>query len=99
MKSIKINILGKQYPIKVEESEEDTMRRIAQYVDDRFMQYKKELKKQPEATVMVLAALSLAEEIFEERRRNRELVQQEDKIMQDVNESLEEFIEEISVTQ
>ncbi|MFH5833584.1 cell division protein ZapA [Halalkalibaculum sp. DA3122] len=96
MKSIKINVLGKQYPIKVEESEEETMRRIAQYVDDRFMQYKKELKKQPESTVMVLAALSLAEEIFEERRRNRELNQQEDKLMQDVNQSLEEFIEEIT---
>ncbi|MDZ7694076.1 MAG: cell division protein ZapA [Balneolaceae bacterium] len=96
MKSIKINILGKQYPIKVEDSEEETMRRIAQYVDDRFMQYKKELKKQPEATVMVFAALSLAEEIFEERRRNRELAQQEDKLMQDVNKSLEEFIEEIN---
>ncbi|MDR8392531.1 cell division protein ZapA [Aliifodinibius sp. S!AR15-10] len=99
MKSIKITILGKQYPIKVEESEEETMRRIAQYVDDRFMQYKKELKKQQETTVMVLAALSLAEEIFEERRRNRELNKKEDKLMQDVNESLEEFIEEISVSQ
>lgn len=96
MKSIKINILGKQYPLKVEESEEETMRRIAKYVDDRFMQYKKELKKQPEGTVMVLAALSLAEEIFEERRRNRELSQQEDKLLQNVNKSLEEFIEEIS---
>ena len=96
MKSIKINILGKQYPIKVEESEEETMRRIAKYVDDRFMQYKKELKKQPESTVMVLAALSLAEEIFDERRRNRELNQQEDKLMQDVNKSLEAFVEEIS---
>ncbi|MDX1638944.1 MAG: cell division protein ZapA [Balneolaceae bacterium] len=95
MKSIKVTILGKQYPLKVEESEEDTMRRIAQYVDDRFMQYKKELKKQPEATVMVLAALSLAEEIFEERRRNRELSQQEDKVMQDVNKQLESVITEI----
>lgn len=96
MKSIKITILGKQYPLKVEESEEDTMMRIAQYVDDRFRQYKKELSKQQETTVMVLAALSLAEEIFEERRRNRELSQQEDKVMQGVNASIEKLIEEIS---
>lgn len=95
MKSIKITILGKQYPLKVEESEMDTMLRIAQYVDERFRQYKKELSKQPETTVMVLAALSLAEEIFEERKHNRELSQQEDKVLQGVNKSLEAFIEEI----
>lgn len=95
MKSIKVTILGKQYPLKVEDSEEETMRRIAEYVDEKFRQYKKELKKQPDATVMTLASLSIAEELFEERKRNRELSQQEDKIMQDVNKSLEEFIEEI----
>lgn len=95
MKSIKITILGKQYPLKVEDSEEETMMRIAQYVDERFRQYKKELSKQPDTTIMVLAALSLAEEIFEERRRNRELSQQEDKVLQNVNKTLERFVEEI----
>lgn len=96
MKSIKITILGKQYPLKVEDSEVDAMMRISQYVDEKFRQYKKELNKQPDTTVMVLAALSIAEELFEERRRNRELSQQEDKVLQDVNKTLEEFIEDIN---
>lgn len=95
MKSIKITILGKQYPLKVEDSEVETMMRISQYVDEKFRQYKKELNKQPETTVMVLAALSIAEELFEERRRNRELSQQDDKVLQGVNKSLESLIEEI----
>lgn len=95
MKSIKVTILGKQYPLKVEESEEEAMMRIAQYVDEKFRQYKKELNKQPDTTVMTLASLSIAEELFEERKRNRELSQQEDKVLQDVNKSLEEFIDEI----
>lgn len=95
MKSVKITILGKQYPLKVEESEVEAMMRISQYVDEKFRQYKKELSKQPETTVMVLAALSIAEELFEERRRNRELSQQDDKIMQGVNKSIEELIQEI----
>lgn len=95
MKSIKITILGKQYPLKVEDSEEDTMLRISQYVDEKFRQYKKELSKQPETTVMVLAALSIAEELFEERRRNRELSQQDDKVLEGVNKSIENLIEEI----
>src|SRR5699024_2302839 len=95
MKSVKITILGKQYPLKVEESEVEAMMRISRYVDEKFRQYKKELSKQPETTVMVLAALSIAEELFEERRRNRELSQQDDKTLQDVNKSIEELIEEI----
>lgn len=95
MKSIKITILGKQYPLKVEDSEVETMMRISQYVDEKFRQYKKELNKQPDTTVMVLASLSIAEELFEERRRNRELNQQDDKVLQGVNKSLESLIEEI----
>lgn len=95
MKSIKVTILGKQYPLKVEESEEEAMKRISQYVDEKFRQYKKELNKQPDTTIMTLAALSIAEELFEERKRNRELSQQEDKVLKNVNKSLEEFIEEI----
>lgn len=95
MKSIKVTILGKQYPLKVDESEEESMKRIAQYVDDKFRQYKKELNKQPDTTIMTLAALSVAEELFEERKRNRELDQQEDKLMQNVNKSLENFVEEL----
>lgn len=96
MKSIKVSILGKQFPLKVEESEEETMQRIAHYVDDKFRQYKKELNKQPDTTVMSLAALAIAEELFEERKQNRELSRQEEKVMRRVNESLEEFLGDIT---
>jgi cell division protein ZapA len=96
MKSVKVTILGKQYPLKVKDSEEETMKRIAHYVDDKFRQYKKELNKQPDTTVMSLAALAIAEELFEERKQNRELNQQEEKVMEKVNSSLEEFVEEIT---
>lgn len=96
MKSVKVTILGKQFPLKVEDSEEETIQRIARYVDDKFRQYKKELNKQPDTTVMSLAALAIAEELFEERRQNQELNKQEQKVMNRVNESLEEFVDEIS---
>lgn len=95
MKSIKVSILGKQYPLRVEESEEETMIRIAHYVDEKFKQYKKELTKQPESTVMVLAALSIAEELFEERRRNKEMSNKDERLMEDVNDSIATFLEQI----
>ncbi|WP_372638393.1 cell division protein ZapA [Fodinibius sp.] len=96
MKSVKVTILGKQFPLKVEDSEEETIKRIARYVDDKFRQYKQELNKQPDTTVMSLAALAIAEELFEERKQNRELNQQEEKVMKEVNESLEDFVDEIT---
>lgn len=99
MKAIKVTILGKQYPLRVEESEEENMVRIARYVDEKLRQYKKELTKQPESTVMVLTALSIAEELFEERRRNKELNKKEDRILEDVNDSMEQFLEQIRTEQ
>lgn len=95
MKSIKVSILGKQYPLRVKESEEQNMVAIAEYVDQKFKQYKKELSKQPESTVMVLAALSIAEELFEQREENRELHQQDDMLLEDVNQSIEDLLEDI----
>jgi|SRR5690625_313706 len=96
MKSVKVTILGKQYPLKIEDSEEEAIQRIARYVDDKFRQYKKELNKQPDTTVMSLAALAIAEELFEERKQNRQLSQQEQKVMKKVNQSLESFAEELT---
>ena len=96
MKSIKVTILGKQYPLKVDESEEQLMLTISKYVDEKFQLYKNQLVKQPESTVMVLAALSLAEELFEERRKNRELDGNEERLLSRVNNSLEKLIEEIA---
>jgi cell division protein ZapA len=95
VKSIKVSILEKQYPLRVEESEEETIHQIAEYVDGKIRQYKAELSKQPESTAMVLAALSIAEELFEEHRRSQEFDQQENRVLEDVNESIEEFLEEI----
>ena len=96
MKSIKVTILGKQYPLKVDESEEQLMLTISKYVDEKFQLYKNQLVKQPESTVMTLAALSLAEELFEERRKNRELDGNEERLLSRVNNSIEKLIEEIA---
>ena len=95
MKSIKVSILGKQYPLKVEDHEEETMLKICRFVDERFQNYRTQLVKQPESTVMVLAALSIAEELFESRQDTSDLKKNEEVMMQRVNASLERLVEEI----
>src|SRR5699024_12736440 len=96
MKSIKVTILGKQFPLKVDGDEQKTMSRIANFVDNKFRQYKKELNKPPDTTVMSLAALAIAEELFEERRQNKELNNRGGKLMSQVNQALDGFVGEIT---
>lgn len=95
MKSIKVTILGKQYPLKVEDSEEENMIRICNYVDERFRKYREQLVKQPESTVMSLAALSIAEELFEARNNSSQMEKNENNTMDRVNKSLERLLEQI----
>ena len=95
MKSIKVSILGKQYPLKVEDHEEKTMIRICKFVDERFQTYRNQLVKQPESTVMVLAALSIAEELFEARQNSSDMEKNEEVLMQRVNASMERLLEDI----
>lgn len=64
MKAIKVSILGKQYPLKINEGDEEMMNKIAGYVDKRFHDFRKALVNQSESTIMVLACLSITEELF-----------------------------------
>ncbi|HCD51425.1 MAG TPA: cell division protein ZapA [Balneolaceae bacterium] len=95
MKSIKVSILGKQYPLKVEDHEEENMISICKYVDERFQTYRQQLVNQPESTVMVLAALSIAEELFEARQDTSDLIKNEEVMMKKVNNSLSKLLEGI----
>jgi len=95
MESIKVTILGKQYPLKVPHDEVENMQQIARFVDEKFRLYRRELSNQPETTIMVLAALSVAEELFELRRKLNQSQEDEEKLMESVNFSLEKLLEEI----
>ncbi|MFO7847798.1 MAG: cell division protein ZapA, partial [Balneolaceae bacterium] len=55
MQSIKVSILGKQIPLKVEDGEVESMKRIADFVDEKFKIYRQELTNQPDSTAMILA--------------------------------------------
>jgi len=93
MESIKVTIMGKQYPLRVAPDEVENMQRIARFVDEKFRLYRHELNKQPETTIMVLAALSIAEELFETRRKVEHV--DSNKVMESVNDHLEQLIKEI----
>lgn len=95
MKSIKVTILGRPFPLKVAEDEEENMYKICAFVDQRFKAYKSQLANQPESTIMSLAALSIAEELFEARSKSSSSDETEEQLMERVNSSLEKLISQI----
>ena len=95
MKSIKIEILGKQYPIKVEEGEEENKQQIASFVDRRFKQFSRRLTGQSDALVRTMASLSIAEELFEEREKSSQLQTSEGEIYSEINATLERLLTDL----
>jgi len=88
--------MGKQIPLKVEESEVESTRKMAQFVDDKFRMYRNQLSNQPDSTVMILACLNIAEEVFELRSKLQVQVDKESELMDHVNTKLENFIKELT---
>lgn len=98
MKSIKVSILGKQYPLKINEGDEEMMNKIAGYVDKRFHDFRKALVNQSESTIMVLACLSIAEELFLENNGEKpakDTQEIEKAIFTEINGSLRKIIDDI----
>lgn len=94
MKSIKVTVLGKQFPLKVNDGDEEMMHRIAEYVDTRFKEFKKQLSSQQDLTILVLASLSITEELFQQSKKQSN-GDSEEKIMAEVNSSLQSILDEI----
>ncbi len=97
MNSIKVTIFGKSYPLRVLPGEEKIMEDIAGFVDDRFKAFKKELGNHSEQTVMVLACLSIAEELFTLQRKMDELQNQgvQDEQLSEISERIRQILDDI----
>lgn len=96
MESIKVNILGKQIPLKVEDTEVENTRRIAQYVDEKLKLFRNQFSNQPDSTIMILTCLSITEELFELRTEINQTDEKESELMDQINEEISKLIREIS---
>lgn len=88
--------MGKQIPLKVEESEVENTRKIAQFVDEKFRLYRNQLSNQPDSTVMILACLNIAEEVFELRSKLQYQEDKESELMDQINHKIEDFIKDLA---
>lgn len=80
--------MGRTYPLRVDPSDEEYMREVATFVDEKMQAVRENFPGQPELTSAVIAALSIAEELLEERSRREEQETQ-------VHDQLTDLIDEI----
>ncbi|MFB6098896.1 MAG: cell division protein ZapA [Salinibacter sp.] len=71
-KSIRVQIMGREYALRVQEDDEAHTRRIASSVDARMQKFKEAHPEQAELTTAVMTALSLAEELFLQREEHED---------------------------
>lgn len=96
MESIKVTILGKQIPLKVESTEVENTQRIAKYVDEKLKLFRNQFSNQPDSTIMILACLSITEELFQLRTELNQTDEKESELMEQINEEISKLIQEIS---
>ncbi|MEM6785162.1 MAG: cell division protein ZapA [Bacteroidota bacterium] len=63
VRSIRVRILDRDYPLKVRGDKEALTRSLADYVNARLNQLKRQIPNQPDLTLAVLALLQFAEEL------------------------------------
>ncbi len=63
MKSLRVEILGHEYPLRVAEEDEALTREVATYVDERMRSFRNQVPGVSDMTHAVLSALAIAEEL------------------------------------
>lgn len=75
MKSIRVNILGREYALRVHEEDETQTRELARFVEERMRRFQKAHPEQAELTTAIITALALAEELHDLRAEQEETQQ------------------------
>ncbi len=90
---IRVNIFGSEYTL-VSDSDENYVKEIAQYIDEKMRAIDKHHSIKSTAKVAILAALNITEELFQERLYRQKLLDQLDEEAKRLNRELAEVLEE-----
>ncbi|HMB91499.1 MAG TPA: cell division protein ZapA [Rhodothermales bacterium] len=66
-KSIRVRILGRDYPLIVREEDEAITREMASYVDSKMQTFKQAHPEQSDLVTAIITALALTEEVYKLR--------------------------------
>lgn len=82
--SIKVNILGEEFPVKVNTDQEEYIREVVQFVIDKMEEAKNITKENSTKRIAVLAALNITAEFLKRDKSYRENLSDIEKILGDI---------------
>jgi len=93
-KSIRVEILGRPYPLRVREENEALTREIASYVNGKMEAFREHHSDQPPLTAAIITALALAEELYAAQRDKEQALNGVDETVQRLAEVLGEALQD-----
>ena len=90
---IRVNIFGSEYTLRAD-NDSKIVEKIAQYVDEKMRDIDKTQTLKSTTRVAILAALNIAEELFQERIYRKKLVDQLNEESKKLNNELTEALSE-----
>lgn len=90
---IRVNIFGSEYTLRAD-SENNYVEEIAQYVDEKMREIDRTQTLKSTTRVAILAALNVADELFQERLYRKKLLEQLDEESKKLNHNLTEALAE-----
>lgn len=88
---VNVVIHGQKYPIMVQDDEE-YIRRIANYVDERMAQIQKETSVNTLSSLAILTALNIADELFNTQSEKDRLVNLFEEKAREISDNLSKFL-------
>lgn len=65
--SIRVRIFNRDFSLLVSRKDEERTREMASYVDSKIKDFRRSHPEQPEITAVIIAALAITEDLFNER--------------------------------
>jgi cell division protein ZapA len=93
--SIKVNLVDRYYPLKIDRKDEERIRKAARLINERVLQYKQRYADKDNQDFLAMAALQLAIKNleWEEKENDQEIYGK----LVEITDSLEEYIQRQSV--
>jgi len=90
---IRVNIFGADYSL-MSDNDEKFVKEIARYIDDKMREIDKNQTVKSSSRIAVLAALNIAEELFQERLYREKLLDQLNEEARKINQNIADVLEE-----
>ena len=87
-KSIRVNILGREYPLRVHEEDEIATRNVVNFVNNRMQVFQRAHPEQSDLVTAVVTALAIAEEVMSAREGSNIVLEAIDREMKLLDQEL-----------